>query len=351
MASIPATFTFSSIALLLTAGIATSQTLVGIKTIGGVYRFERTTGSAYQAGILSGLGNAIVQELAFDPASRTAWLTTSSSDLLAVDLTTGATSLVGAYAPSGMHGLDWDRSQSRLFGVAADGNLYTIDAATGAATLVGATGLSGTVNIAYDSARDELLAVDGSTGSLHRLDRMTGVASFISALSGPQNPGSLTYEPAADTLYLADSLSRNLYRVDPSTGLTNLVGNYGGLVALATAILPDPGSLQRPHGCGVTLRVNGLPLLGNTLGAEVPNPVYPTFIGFGLQSMTTPFCACTIGHDWIAGQFGDSASVAIPSGVTFRGVQVGIQAVQLLTPFGCPAPQVAFSDTFVFVID
>ncbi len=342
---------FAAAALALLAGVLSAQTLVGIKTVGSMFRLERGTGTAYRAGTVVGLGNAIVQELAYDSATRTAWLTTSTDQLWTVDLATGAATLVGTYAPGGMNGLDWDGSRGLLYGVAADNRLYTIDPATAATTSVGPTGLSGTVNIAYDSTRDELLAVDSSTISLHRLDRALGLASTISAFNGPGSPGSLAYGAAADTLYLADGLTRNLYRVDPATGLASLIGPYGGLVVSATAVLPAADSTRRPHGCGVTLRVDGLPLLGGSLAAEVPNPAYPTFIGLGLRSLTIPFCACTLGHGWIASRLGDSATLPIPSTATFRGVQVAFQAGQVLTPFGCTVPQVAFSDTFVFVID
>ncbi|MCA8975784.1 MAG: hypothetical protein KDC98_13765, partial [Planctomycetes bacterium] len=73
-------------------------------------------------------------------------------------------------------------------------------------------------------------------------------------------------------------------------------------------------------------------------------------IGYGLAIGNTPFCTCTVGHDWAAPVFGSNSSLFIPNSPFLAGVQLGIQGADLGRLGGCASPAVELTDTFTFII-
>lgn len=344
---------------LFIAQAAPAQLVISADQQGVLTFHEPSTGAQHTAGSITG-SFGFVQEMAYDPASNTVWFSAGLVNYLyELDLTTGAATFLGAFGAgaSNMHGLAWDSANSTLWGVANSNNsLYSIDVASGAATLIGPTGLTGNIfspnylNLAYDSLRNELYATATANDSLYRIDRATGTATLIGLLNGPSNPSALAYDAATDTIYLFDNGSFQLFRVNPANGAATLVGSATGNL-LGLVVLPGAGFTRESHGCGtVGLNVSGLPLTGSTVTATVAPSTNMPVIGAGVLPTNTPFCSCTIGHEWAAPLFGSSMSVSIPNSSAFQGIQLAFQAIGLLAPNGCASPPVAFSDTFVFVI-
>lgn len=112
------------------------------------------------------------------------------------------------------------------------------------------------------------------------------------------------------------------------------------------------GSLVRiPHGCGqATISVTGSPTLGGSVSTTLGGTVGVTFIGMGFVVANTPFCVCTIGHDWSAQFFTTAQTLNIPNNPIWLGVTVGIQGVDLFGLGGCQAPQFSATDTVVMTI-
>ncbi|MCA8977480.1 MAG: hypothetical protein KDC98_22345, partial [Planctomycetes bacterium] len=216
--------------VLLLAGLAPAQLLIGAESNGSIWLVEPRSGQRHPAGNISAV-TGVVGELAHDFTSGTVYVSsTSLHELYTCDLVTGTATRIGPYGGTirYLHGLEWDSITGTLWGVPySDGNLYSIDTNTGAATLVGSTGLMGFVNLAYDLPRDILYAVNTTSPGLYTIDRTTGAATPIGPLNGPQSPASLTYDLVTDTLFLADNQQSNLYVVDRTTGAPTLIGSLG----------------------------------------------------------------------------------------------------------------------------
>jgi outer membrane protein assembly factor BamB len=116
-----------------------------------LYQFDITTGMST---LITSTLPLNIDGLAFDAAGVLyAFTDFTSSNVLTIDPTTGASTIVGSHGvvtPRGKNlgGLSFDAS-GILYAVIGDG-LYTIDPATGAATLIGPiTGVSGVSGIAF----------------------------------------------------------------------------------------------------------------------------------------------------------------------------------------------------------
>lgn len=294
--------------------------------------------------------------LAYDVGSGTLYCTSTGNDsLFTIDLTTGNATLVGAYGNAAlvMHGLEYDSSTGTLYGVSQhDNGLYTIDKTTGVATLVGTSGLTSFSNLVYDSTANVMYSTNSGTDSFYVMDRTTGATTLVGALLGPTNPNGLAYNSDTDTVYLVCNSTDTLYTIDRTTGATTVVGAYGSSNLLGLAYIPGGGRITRNvHGCGTaTISTTGNPNLGGTVTTNLGGITGVPFLGLGILVAPTPFCTCTVGHDWSVVLFGTSNVFTLPTDPSFVGLPIGIQGADLGGSGGCVAPQVAFTDTMVVTI-
>lgn len=157
----------------------------------------------------------------------------AASNLYTVNLTTGATTLVGATGFDHITGLAFNPVTgvlyghvSNIFGSPSATNLVTIDRTTGAATLVGSTdnqipdmtfNASG-VLFAWSECST---ASCSNTDDLYTINTSTGAATFVGESGiGTSNTG-LAFSPSGD-LYLKSGA--DVHILDPLSGLSLLAG-------------------------------------------------------------------------------------------------------------------------------
>jgi hypothetical protein len=118
-----------------------------------------------------------------------------------------------------------------------------------------------------------------------------------------------------------------------------------------SAAQPGSFALSTP-GCGsATLAVRGAPVLGGFLHSELGNVTGLGLIGYGFQIVPTPFCVCTVGHNWLLAVFTGRETIRIPMDLSFAGARLGIQGADLYGLGGCPDPQISFTDTWVMTLN
>jgi hypothetical protein len=112
------------------------------------------------------------------------------------------------------------------------------------------------------------------------------------------------------------------------------------------------GSITRNvHGCGsTTIQCAGAPRIGSTVTTSLGNVTGLPFLGFGWLPGATPFCTCTIGHEWLAIVFGSVHHLAIPLDAAVIGVTLAAQGVDFLGAGGCASPLMTFTDTMVIQV-
>jgi hypothetical protein len=197
-------------------------------------------------------------DLAWDSRRNTLYMVDGwggTKSLYTVNLTTGATTLVGVHGVTDMFGLAYDSANDTLYASStaySDGTtkLFKLNLATGAATLVGSTVLAGTStyvglgSLAYDSRRDMLVGIhDGNIyGELYQVDISTGALTLLATPGGNNNSG-MTYDPINDRLLDAD-VSGYLYSYDIANGYarTTLLSGilaHDGLAFIT--VVPEPG--------------------------------------------------------------------------------------------------------------
>lgn len=340
---------------LAAASPAFAQRLVAIDSSRVLSDIDMNTGARTTIGTVSS-NAATTAGLAYDAATGTMYLTSTGNDsLYTLDLTTATATLVGAYGNAAlvMHGLEFDSSTNTLYGVSShDNGLYTIDKTTGLATLVGTSGLTSFSNLAYDSVHDVMYSTNSGTDSFYTMDRATGLTTLIGTLNGPTNPNGLAYDSNNDRIFLVCNNTDTLYTIDRTTGATTVVGAYGSSNVLGLAYIPGNTRIVRfPHGCGpTTISTTGTPNLGGSVTTNLGNVVGVPFLGFGFVPGATPFCTCTLGHEWLLAQFGGNSVLNLPLDPSYTGLQIGIQGADLNGVGGCAVPQVTLTDTIVVTI-
>jgi sugar lactone lactonase YvrE len=332
-----------------------AQRLIAVDNAGVLYRLDPLTGAKTPVATVSANAGTTAG-LAYDAAAGTMFATSTSTDsLYTIDLVTGAATLVGAYGDPAllMHGLELDGT-GRLFGCSThDGGLYAISRTTGTATLVGPTGLAGTTNLAWDGARGVMFATNTFTDSLYRIDLLTGTATLVGPLGASTGPNGAAVDPATGAMYLVDNGNDSLFTVDVARGTALPIGSTGEGNLLGLAWLPGgSGSVVRTvHGCGpTTIHCAGTTVRGGTLTTDLGNTVGLPFVGIGLTVGATPFCSCTIGHDWLVAQAGSHYVIVLPVHPSFAGMQFALQGADVLGPGGCPDPLLTLTDSLVVTI-
>jgi hypothetical protein len=97
-----------------------------------------------------------------------------------------------------------------------------VDPTTFAVTHVGAFGAGDSITDIAVTPAGELYGI--SFSALYRVDKNTGLATYVAALSGSSNNG-LTFLPSG--ALLAASGAGDVASINPSTGGTTFVGNFG----------------------------------------------------------------------------------------------------------------------------
>jgi hypothetical protein len=133
------------------------------------------------------------------------------------------------------------------------------------------------------------------------------------------------------------------------------VGGYAGNVGafdLIVALGTSTGTIASlGGGCGpTTFVVSGNPNLGGTISAALGSLSGLPFVGLGFVGASTPFCSCSVGHEWAATNFTPSLSFGIPGNGSLVGLVLYIQGADLLGTGGCPSPPVTLTDTWQVVI-
>jgi len=158
---------------------------------------------------------------AFTP-DGTLWAATGSG-IATVDLTTGAATVIGSGVPAMT--LEADAAGNLYAG--GGGNLFSVDKSTGLRTLIGNMGFDDVMDFAFDS-QGKLWAVNGfdpGSFNLYSVDPTTGASQFEVRL--PDMVMSLAID-ANDDFYISEFVdSPRLFRLDPQTGQTTLIGPIG----------------------------------------------------------------------------------------------------------------------------
>jgi hypothetical protein len=220
--------------------------------------------------------------------------------LLAIDLTTAQTQVVGPYANvDNIGGLAYHSARGILYGVSpSTDSLYSLNLNTGGAALIGSFSASLTMQgAAYDSTSDTLFACDTASDALYRINPDTGSAQLVGP-TGIEISG-LAVNPLTGALYGTPcpfcSGTSGLYAINKLTGATTLIGGsttrFNGLAFDSDGTLygvrNDTDSLYVINTVnGATTLIGAISISGtNALGFEiipVPEPATLTVALIGL---------------------------------------------------------------------
>jgi len=146
------------------------------------------------------------------------------SDLLAVDLATGARRSVAAGFTS-LTGLAADFANQRLYLADLWGTIYSIDTASGAQRLV-APSFGSAGDIAFDSATQNLLVARTYPAQLELIASVTGARTIVAGTAncGPSltSPRSVAVDSARHIAYVTDDIHDAIIAVDIQTGCRQL---------------------------------------------------------------------------------------------------------------------------------
>jgi hypothetical protein len=144
--------------------------------------------------------------------------------LYTVDPTTGDMTLIGSSIQ--LNGLGYVDATGTMYGCDST-NLYKVDMSTGATTLVGPMNNAGMmIDMATDSYGNAY-GVDVIDNNLYSIDLSTGAATVIGPIGISCYYGGMGYDKDNDVLYLAAYTGEGqLYTVDVTTGHATLVGPF-----------------------------------------------------------------------------------------------------------------------------
>lgn len=166
-----------------------------------------------------------VTGLAVDPATGTLYGSTTSNELITINKTTGAGTVVGPLTfriPDITFTAD-----GTLYGFTKEtGSLVTINKATGAVTNVGGpSGITGQGNgLAASAAGVLFLSSEGDDGPLRTISRVDGSTTIVATMNGTggANINALAFS-AGGTLYGSTS-GNNLITINTATGAVTVLG-------------------------------------------------------------------------------------------------------------------------------
>lgn len=201
----------------------------------------------------------------------------SAGELVAVDTTTGAGTVLGTILPPGAEtwaGMATDPTDGTIYAVSlalnVSSTLNIIDPVNLTRTAVGPTGAPGIISLAIDGNGD-MWGHDLVTDNFLSIDKATGASTVVGPLGFDANYGQgMTWDPETDQLFMAAfnnvTFVPELRIVDRSTGGSTLVGVLGQAVPGGLCQL---GFLAIPGGGGPTWIV----LMGATSGSVDPGDV------------------------------------------------------------------------------
>jgi uncharacterized protein DUF11/carboxypeptidase family protein len=161
----------------------------------------------------------------------------TTGDLVTIDACTGLGTKVNSTASGIVLGAIAFAADGTLYG--ANSNLYSIDA-TGAPTLIGATGFSNFAGLAIDPASGILYGVELGTSRLFTVNRTTGAATLVGALSpAVGGVGDITFDPAGQLIGTSFGSGGNLlFDINKTTGAVTNARTVGGSAPQGLAFAP-----------------------------------------------------------------------------------------------------------------
>jgi V8-like Glu-specific endopeptidase len=158
-----------------------------------LFAINPVSGAATLLGTVSGTTQTLTG-LGFDPGSQRLYaMTTTTGQLVSIDLGTFATTNIGAASGAGVRALEFDASNSTLYGLLTTGSgttatvqLVSFDQATGARTIIGivGAGLTSAADLAVSPTDNTLRTINPATGDLISINRSTGAGTSLGSTSG-----------------------------------------------------------------------------------------------------------------------------------------------------------------------
>ncbi|MAT90519.1 MAG: hypothetical protein CMC35_07480 [Flavobacteriaceae bacterium] len=175
----------------------------------------------------------------FDGSGTLYALDFTANQLITVDTTTGASTVVGPLtnllAAHTITGLSWDFTTDTMYASSTDGvitQLYSVDLSTGTLTTIGSgTGNALGIWLAIDNDGNAFMA-DIGDDNLYSVDLTTGTSTVIGPLGIDISfAQEVSFDHFDNTLYMAGYLATsdsNVYTVDTATGAATLLYNTAG---------------------------------------------------------------------------------------------------------------------------
>ncbi len=166
-------------------------------------------------------------------------------NLMTLNLTTGAETVVGSTGHTDMFGLAFDQNGTLYGSLSSDNEdgFYTINPATGSPTLVGNPGvyLDG---LTYLPTQNLLLGLNAGGGNLYSINRSTGATTQVGGAGFVDNCG-IAYDPDTGLVWCLD-WSGNVFSFDPNDNFARTTvltgqGAHDGLASISTT--PEPASM------------------------------------------------------------------------------------------------------------
>jgi hypothetical protein len=216
-------------------------------------RLDPTTGAPT---VIGPLNNQVVASLAWDSHHGRLYATsTATNELLAVNIQTGATTPVGSLGTGCcMHGMEYNPAQGIMYGLKTGTPqvFYRINLFNGAATVIGTIAMPTAAGgaLAWDSVAGQMYMSEISTQTLYRIS-LTGAINPVGPFNAPHPTSPFTqvgvgmaFHPDFG-LYATDNgglLKPNdlLYRVSTATGQATLIGPTNGANMLGLAFVGEP---------------------------------------------------------------------------------------------------------------
>jgi hypothetical protein len=252
------------------------------------------------------IAGAVVASVAHGQTTPDIYGITFSGQLLGINSTTGAATLIGNTGITSCESLERDPTTGQLLMIGQANRLYRVNPVTAAATLIGNTGFQWVESMAYDAATDTMYGSassnsDISAEKLVTINLTTGVATTVADFSSFGDVDALAISPSGTlfaTQYSSTSFASvdkltaavspigttplylaamdfapngtlfatrlgnlngggiaSLYVIDPATGASTLVGATGfSHISGLVANVPTPGSLAAIAALGVYAR-------------------------------------------------------------------------------------------------
>ena len=215
-------------------GVASAELVVGDAFADRLAMVDLQTGQLTE---YANVGTPHIVSLAYDDLSGAAYCSDTSegvNQVLAIDLTTGATSLLVQVPDfwTVLHSTAVDPATGELYAIDQEhGILYRVDTVAGQLVEVGPTGVYWMTGADFDPTTGLLYVCVGGlddSGALYTVDTATGQATFVASTHRLM---SLAFDPEGqlygvnNAWYPADP---GLYRIDKVTGAWEELGVYPG---------------------------------------------------------------------------------------------------------------------------